>query len=145
MCQQCRQQLILNVAHSVPASPDGAIVRAAERSARGAESSAPMRGRTADAAKPDENAAAMSPRKQGLGNGRRGADEMPAGTRRGLLPAFIDPSLALLSDKPPNGPKWVHEIKFDGYRIQARIDAGQVRLLTTACPDWREAVHSSVR
>jgi bifunctional non-homologous end joining protein LigD len=52
------------------------------------------------------------------------------------LPAFVEPSLALLADKPPNGPQWVHEIKFDGYRIQARIDAGQVRLLTRKALDW---------
>ena len=30
--------------------------------------------------------------------------------RRAALPEFVDPSLALLSDKPPSGPEWVHEI-----------------------------------
>jgi bifunctional non-homologous end joining protein LigD len=40
------------------------------------------------------------------------------------LPAFIEPSLALLTDKPPRGPQWVHELKFDGYRIQARTVVG---------------------
>ena len=48
---------------------------------------------------------------------RRGyAHDMPAGARPGPMPQFIDPSLALLIDKPPSGPLWVHEIKFDGYR-----------------------------
>ena len=33
-------------------------------------------------------------------------------------------------DKPPSGPKWVHEIKHDGYRMQARIDGAKIKLLT---------------
>jgi bifunctional non-homologous end joining protein LigD len=41
-------------------------------------------------------------------------------------------------DKPPNGSQWVHEIKFDGYRIQARIDGKGVRLLTRKALDWTE-------
>jgi len=58
------------------------------------------------------------------------------GARPGRLPAFIEPSLALLSDKPPCGPNWVHEIKYDEYRIQARIDGGKVSLLTRKSLDW---------
>jgi bifunctional non-homologous end joining protein LigD len=60
----------------------------------------------------------------------------PAGAARGALPAFVEPSLALLTDKPPSGTRWVHEIKFDGYRVQARIDEGEVRLLTRKALDW---------
>src|SRR6185312_12876007 len=48
-------------------------------------------------------------------------DALP-GARRATLPAFVAPSLATLADKPPAGGNWVHEIKFDGYRMQARID-----------------------
>jgi bifunctional non-homologous end joining protein LigD len=44
--------------------------------------------------------------------------------------------LALLCDKPPSGPQWIHEIKYDGYRIQARLDGGRVRLLTRKRLDW---------
>jgi len=44
--------------------------------------------------------------------------------------------VAQLSDKPPGGQQWVHEIKFDGYRIQARIDVGKVRLLKRKALDW---------
>jgi bifunctional non-homologous end joining protein LigD len=61
---------------------------------------------------------------------------MPAGARRAPLPTFLEPSLALLVDKPPGGPQWVHEIKFDGYRIQARIDGEDIRLLTRKTLDW---------
>jgi bifunctional non-homologous end joining protein LigD len=52
------------------------------------------------------------------------------------LPDFVPPSLATLRTAPPQGPGWVHEIKFDGYRIQARLDHGEVRLLTRKGLDW---------
>jgi bifunctional non-homologous end joining protein LigD len=59
-----------------------------------------------------------------------------AGARKGLLPAFLEPSLAAPCEKPPSGPNWIHEIKHDGYRIQARIDGGKVRLFTRHGLDW---------
>lgn len=58
------------------------------------------------------------------------------GTRKGLLPTFLEPCLASPADKPPSGPKWIHEIKHDGYRIQARIDGRSIRLLTRKGLDW---------
>ena len=44
------------------------------------------------------------------------------GAKKGILPAFLEPSLATLADTAPEGAEWIHEIKFDGYRLQARID-----------------------
>jgi bifunctional non-homologous end joining protein LigD len=61
-----------------------------------------------------------------------------SGARKGLLPTFLEPSLALPCEKPPSGPKWIHEIKYDGYRIQARIDGENIRLLTRKKLDWTE-------
>jgi bifunctional non-homologous end joining protein LigD len=52
------------------------------------------------------------------------------------LPAFLPPQLATLQERPVSGQAWVHEIKFDGYRVQARIDHGEVRLLTRSGLDW---------
>lgn len=52
------------------------------------------------------------------------------------LPAFVPPCLATLADAPPAGEDWVHEIKFDGYRLQARIANGSVQLLTRTGLDW---------
>jgi bifunctional non-homologous end joining protein LigD len=52
------------------------------------------------------------------------------------LPRFVEPCLATLSDKAPDSANWVHEIKFDGYRLQARIDHGKVALLTRKGLDW---------
>ena len=59
-----------------------------------------------------------------------------SGARKGILPPFVQPSLALLADRPPAGPSWIHEIKFDGYRMQARLDGGKVKLLTRTGLDW---------
>ena len=54
------------------------------------------------------------------------------------LPRFVEPQLARLEDRPPPGAGWVHEIKFDGYRIQARIEKGKVALMTRKGLDWKE-------
>jgi ATP-dependent DNA ligase len=51
-------------------------------------------------------------------------------------PKWIKPQLCKLAAKAPSGPLWVHEIKFDGYRIAARIDQGAVQLLTRSGLDW---------
>ena len=59
-----------------------------------------------------------------------------AGAKKGILPPFVDPSLAELSDRPPDGPDWIHEVKHDGYRIQARVEGGKVQLLTRKGLDW---------
>jgi bifunctional non-homologous end joining protein LigD len=59
-----------------------------------------------------------------------------AGSRPGRLPAFVEPCLATLSANPPQNDGWVHEIKFDGYRIQARLHEGTVTLKTRTGLDW---------
>ena len=52
------------------------------------------------------------------------------------LPGWIKPQLTKLVDQAPEGPGWLHEIKFDGYRMHARLDRGVVRLLTRTGLDW---------
>jgi bifunctional non-homologous end joining protein LigD len=49
---------------------------------------------------------------------------------------WIKPQLTRLVDEAPAGEGWLHEIKYDGYRMHARIDGGDVRLLTRTCLDW---------
>jgi bifunctional non-homologous end joining protein LigD len=58
------------------------------------------------------------------------------GATRGPMPAFIEPCLSTLYPRPPKGQRWVHEIKFDGYRLQVRIERGRVRLSTRSGQDW---------
>ncbi len=60
------------------------------------------------------------------------------GTRTEHIPTFVEPMLATLVTKAPTGDRWLHEIKFDGYRLQARIEAGRVKLLTRSGLDWTQ-------
>src|SRR6201981_2275602 len=53
-------------------------------------------------------------------------------------PAWIKPQLAALAEKAPDGPDWLHEIKFGGYRMHARLDAGRTQILTRRGNDWTE-------
>jgi len=51
-------------------------------------------------------------------------------------PAFLKPQLALETKTPPDTAGWLHELKLDGYRMQARKDGAQVKLLTRSGLDW---------
>jgi bifunctional non-homologous end joining protein LigD len=68
--------------------------------------------------------------------GTRPRGNPTAGAPHAALPAFVPPSLASLADKAPDSDNWLHEIKFDGYRLQARLDRGKVKLLTRKGLDW---------
>lgn len=61
------------------------------------------------------------------------------------MPAFIQPQLATLVDRMPPGEDWIHEIKYDGYRILARIDRGTVTLFTRNENDWSAQLPSLVQ
>ena len=52
------------------------------------------------------------------------------------MPDFVEPQLTRLVGRPPAGAGWVHEIKFDGYRMQLRVDGGAARLRTRKGLDW---------
>jgi len=52
------------------------------------------------------------------------------------LPRWIRPQLTQLVDAVPDGDGWLHEIKYDGFRMHARLDRGDVRLLTRTGLDW---------
>ena len=52
------------------------------------------------------------------------------------LPDWIRPQLTQLVKEAPDGDQWLHEIKFDGFRMHARLDRGEVRLLTRNGLDW---------
>ncbi len=52
------------------------------------------------------------------------------------LPGFVAPQLAKSVDRPPQGAGWGHEIKFDGYRLQLRVEGGRATLKTRTGLDW---------
>ncbi len=54
------------------------------------------------------------------------------------IPRFVEPQLAKLYDRPPSGAGWVHEVKFDGYRIQMRVADGRAVLRTRKGLDWTQ-------
>src|ERR1700730_2526977 len=57
---------------------------------------------------------------------------------RSLPPKLTQPQLSLLVEAPPSGPDWAHELKYDGYRIHARLVRGEARLLTRTGLDWTD-------
>ncbi|XEN29804.1 bifunctional non-homologous end joining protein LigD [Ensifer sp. WSM1721] len=54
------------------------------------------------------------------------------------MPARVDPCLAMLVDKPPKGPDWAFEVKWDGYRLAVHIEPGRVRIITRGGYDWTD-------
>jgi ATP dependent DNA ligase-like protein/integrase-like protein len=60
----------------------------------------------------------------------------PPGARKAKLPDFIAPQLATLVKEPPLGDNWLHELKFDGYRMLCRIDRGTVQFWSRNARDW---------
>ena len=86
----------------------------------------------------------------------KGSRSDPVGARRGVrentsdddepapvktkhvshLPKFVEPQLCKLLDAPPSGKDWLHEVKFDGYRMQLHVQAGKAKLYTRKGLDW---------
>jgi len=52
------------------------------------------------------------------------------------FPGFIEPALATSIEKVPRGERWVHEIKFDGYRVQLHIANEAIKIYTRRGLDW---------
>jgi bifunctional non-homologous end joining protein LigD len=100
-----------------------------------------------EAARAPQDADILSERPESAKTGRSLSEvaEQPAtrsdpsklkGAKKSATPRFIEPALASLVASPPTGARWLHEIKFDGYRLQARIEAGRVALMTRSGHDW---------
>ena len=60
------------------------------------------------------------------------------GARKAAMPAFVKPQLATLVSEAPKGDQWLHELKFDGYRMLAHLQAGEVRFWSRNGKDWTE-------
>ncbi|MET4482957.1 non-homologous end-joining DNA ligase [Bradyrhizobium sp. F1.13.3] len=60
----------------------------------------------------------------------------PAKKPRVSMPGFISPQLATLKMKAPSGAQWIHEVKYDGYRIQLHIDGDSRKAFTRNGHNW---------
>ena len=85
---------------------------------------------------PDSVLSGAAPAKPATAKKARGRDEARAGAAGAAMPAMIEPQLATLTDRAPEGEGWLAEIKFDGYRALCRIDNGKASLHTRAGNDW---------
>jgi len=69
---------------------------------------------------------------------------IPEGAKEGVMPRSLAPELATLVDRVPASGGWNYEIKFDGYRILARIEKDDVRLFTRNGKDWTDKLRGLV-
>jgi bifunctional non-homologous end joining protein LigD len=60
----------------------------------------------------------------------------PAKLKAAALPGFVEPQFCKSVDRPPQGAGWAHEVKFDGYRLQIRIENGKASIKTRKGLDW---------
>ncbi len=67
------------------------------------------------------------------------------GARKRAMPDFIEPQLATLVTEPPEGEEWLHELKFDGYRMLCHLSRGQVRFWSRNQKDWTEKFPNLVK
>ena len=87
-------------------------------------------------AKKTEKAAPAAPGKAAARTTGRTPSTQPGRGVKAPLPAMLEPQLATLTDRPPEGDNWLAEIKFDGYRALCRIDKGKAVFHTRAGNDW---------
>jgi bifunctional non-homologous end joining protein LigD len=68
------------------------------------------------------------------------AAKLPKAKRAKLRDAAFAPQLAKLAEKPPPGKQWLHEIKWDGYRLVTTVVAGKVRIWSRNAIEWTDKV-----
>src|SRR5205823_6707157 len=88
-------------------------------------------------------AGAVSNAKSSAVKSRKNAGGVSAivGARVAKLPASLSPMLATLVDAIPTSDEWLHEIKFDGYRMLCRIDKGKVTVFSRNGKEWTAALN----
>lgn len=69
---------------------------------------------------------------------RTAKQKPPPAPRADPMPSRVGPCVATLVDKPPPGPAWSYEVKWDGYRAELHIEPGRVRVLTRNGHDWSD-------
>lgn len=111
------------------------------------------KGKQSDARQPPRRRAAGTSRTK-PGTSRKPASREPmddvdlsrvSGARKAAMPSELKPQLATLSQNVPDGDGWLHEIKFDGYRILAFLQNGKARLVTRNANDWTQRFSAVAR
>ncbi|ESR23314.1 DNA ligase D [Lutibaculum baratangense] len=98
-------------------------------------------GRTMDeiAAHAPAGGNARAAAKKGAAKRQRAASRKTASsTPKSGLPKFVAPQLATLVDEAPSGEGWLHEVKYDGYRLIVAADGDDVRCYTRSGQDWTD-------
>jgi len=92
----------------------------------------------AEGAKPHSS---LAKRGRGTEAGGGGGPRRAAGGKprtKGALPKFRDFQLATLVDSVPAGSRWLHEVKYDGYRVMIAIAGGKVKIYSRSGLDWTD-------
>ena len=84
----------------------------------------------------DRSKAIVSARPDAKSTRRSGRTRAATAPTLKAMPRFIAPQLCKLVDRPPTGTEWAHEVKFDGYRMQLRVQRGNAHLYTRRGLDW---------
>src|SRR3954471_4919428 len=58
--------------------------------------------------------------------------------RKGMPRQMLEFQHPRLGDRPPTGAEWIHEVKFDGYRMQVHVEGGRARFYTRSAHDWTD-------
>lgn len=106
------------------------------------------RGATARSKGPLRESKRISRGATGLVSPRSAAAMTPgrvAGARKGRPPRRAAPQKPTLVTSPPSGDEWLHEMKFDGYRVLARAIGGRVRLFSSTGSDWTKRLPTVAR
>ena len=96
----------------------------------------PAKAKTTAKAKPVKQPAAAASKTAKTTAAGTAPAGLPAGAKKATLPESLAPQLATLVAEPPGDAGWIYEIKFDGYRVLARVDGDDVRLFTRRGNDW---------
>ena len=83
-----------------------------------------------------QNGRAKPVSSRGVDDEIRNAISQLEDAREAKQPKTLKPQLATLASEAPEGEEWLHEMKFDGYRLIAILDQGHVKLLTRNSKDW---------
>jgi bifunctional non-homologous end joining protein LigD len=84
----------------------------------------------------DPQAAAADPPSRPQPRAKARRTSRITGARKAPIPEGLEPQLAVSAERAPDGDGWLHEIKYDGYRLLAHIARGKVRLATRSGLDW---------